>query len=434
MRAPRGKWRGIAIVRLAWACTFVSVFSCSKSGTNYGKLSCLDGWPVSVTQPTAEAALSTTPAVLWRTPLTPGAFPSHPGIALSGNSVVASSGASVFMIDIKTGAILSSGSTRPDPSNYGLGSPSVDGNGIVYAESAVALYAFGPDGKLNWTYALAGQSVTSEPSSGQNTPSVAASSAVLAPSGAYEQAFDLTGRQLWSTSGLGASVAAGHWGLGYDGAASYLLDLRTGQPSGRLQALNGHDVISVVPLGGRGIVAVDRNNNDGLNFLLVDPCGKQVWSLAVPGGKTCFTPLFVVGEQDVLYMQIDSCDSSSSSPQILGITPDGKIAAGPTPRVEVPWLAGADGTLYAADLFGKNGIPQTRIVALSPSLQEIWHLDVDAGPGPYATAVLSNDGVLYTQSATGILAIQTTSPGLARSSWPTYRHDNGATNWGGGQF
>jgi hypothetical protein len=52
--------------------------------------------------------------------------------------------------------------------------------------------------------------------------------------------------------------------------------------------------------------------------------------------------------------------------------------------------------------------------------------------------VVTDDGILYTRVQTStaetVVAIQTKSPGLASSSWPTLRHDNRASGWGGGPF
>ena len=183
-------------------------------------------------------------------------------------------------------------------------------------------------------------------------------------------------------------------------------------------------------MAGRGILTFDKDNSAGGRLVLLDTCGQQVWSTDVRIGGCGIRGHAVVGVGETVYLPTGSCVESG----IVGVGLDGKIASGPVPRHEVPWLAGADGTLYAADLFGQNGIPQTRVVALSPNLDELWHLDINGGLTSHATAVMSDDGILYAQTSSGVAAIQTTSPGLAQSSWPTYRHDNRLSNWGGGQF
>src|SRR5215212_2009744 len=68
------------------------------------------------------------------------------------------------------------------------------------------------------------------------------------------------------------------------------------------------------------------------------------------------------------------------------------------------------------------------LVALSPALETLWTLDLPGVFRNYATAVMADDGILYAQMSTSagneIIAVQTTSPGLASSSWPSRRHAN----------
>jgi hypothetical protein len=416
-----------------WIAVLLSVVACSKrGGTDYGKLACLDGWPAaSVASP--GASLSVSAGLLWQTPLVAGVWPSNPGVALVGEAVVASSGAGWAAIDRKTGAIRSRGSTGPDPSNYFLGAPAVDGAGTIYVQSAFALYAFGLDGTKRWTVYLDGPQ-SAEPVSGAFSPTVVGSNQVLAVSAGAEQALDLAGQKVWKTSGVGARQTVGHWGIGYDGTASVVIDLRTGKPAGRFANAAGGDVVALAPIAGRGVLAVDKNNSAGLRVLLLDTCGEQMFSVTVPGANLCFAPTVIVGQGEIAYLQVDPCGGGLSNPQVVGIDlTTGQIVTGPTALVEVPWIAGADGTLFAADLFGQRGTAQTRIVALSAQLQELWHLDVDGGL-ENGSAIITDDGVLFAQTTNGVIAIQTASPGLARSSWPTFRHDNQSSNWAGDQF
>ena len=66
----------------------------------------------------------------------------------------------------------------------------------------------------------------------------------------------------------------------------YLLDLRSGQPAGRLRTQDGHDVIPVVAAVNGGLVAMDRDNATGLHLVMFDHCGKQQWTLDVPGTRS----------------------------------------------------------------------------------------------------------------------------------------------------
>ena len=422
-----------ATLALATAIVLFTATCSKKSDPSYGKLSCLDGWSAAQATPAA-ASLAATPGVLWQTPLVAGLWPNNPGVALVGASVIASSGAGWAALDAKTGAIGSRGSTGPDPNNYYLGSPAADDAGTIYVQSAFALYAFAADGSKRWTVSVPGAQ-SSEPVPGAFAPIVVGSTQVLTASPAGEQAVDLaSGQATWKTSGLGARQTVGHWGIGYDGTASFVIDLRTGRPAGRLTTSKGSDVVALLPIAGGGILAVDKNNSAQLRIVRLDTCGQETWSVDLPGANLCFDQMAVVGQGEIAYLQIDPCGGGLSNPQIVGIDlARGQIATGPTASVEVPWIAGADGTLFAADLYSQRGTSQTRIVALSPQLQELWHTDVD-GSLLNASAIMTDDGVLFTQTTGGVVAIQTTSPGLARSSWPTVRHDNRSSNWAGGVF
>ena len=96
---------------------------------------------------------------------------------------------------------------------------------------------------------------------------------------------------------------------------------------------------------------------------------------------------------------------------------------------------GQDGTLYAVSCMYSNP-PENRLYAYSPELDELWHLDLGKNVYcPFGNGVLDDDGVLYfaipseSNVGTDVVAIQTKSPGLARSAWPMIRHDNRGTMW-----
>jgi hypothetical protein len=410
--------------------------ACSKSGPDYGSLACLDGWPTAPA-PAKAASLAVTPSILWQVNVGQIAPPGQPGVALSADRIIASGGAGWVALDRRTGARLATGSTRPDPQNYFLGAPVVDEQGGIYVQSHVSLYAFATDGALRWSWAIPGQSQSSEPWGGDFMPSLIGNGQLLFGSSAQPTqllAFTSAPKQLWS-SGLGTSSLIGHWGLGYDGTASFVLDLRTGKGAGRLRTPNGHDVVALLPLSGRGILVMDRDNATALTLVMLDTCGKAVWSLGIPGSKVC-TGASVVGPGEIIYMGIGSCNGGQPGPEIVGIGPDGTIVSGPVPSTRAPWIAGSDGTLYTINLNAST--PPSNLVALSPALETLWTLDLPGVFGNYATAALADDGILYAQMSTNtgneIIAVQTTSPGLASSSWPSRRHDNRSSNWAGGSF
>jgi hypothetical protein len=101
---------------------------------------------------------------------------------------------------------------------------------------------------------------------------------------------------------------------------------------------------------------------------------------------------------------------------------------------QLPVLAGADGTVYATNVTAASNAV---VVALSPDLHEKWRVQLEAPLLASSRASLAPDGVMYlplSAAENDIVAVQTTSPGVADSSWPTLRANVGATNWAGGQF
>lgn len=405
--------------------------ACSDGEPDYGELACLDGWPDLPAAAAPLPSLAVTPRIVWSTPLVER-YPCEGGVALSADELI--TGADLQALDLLTGAL------NPDFSRrFGLytgGRPSTDTAGRIYFNDLDSLYAVNADGTQLWRAPTSGLYFGGDAPGGcGGNVAVAGESVLLTSASAGLVAFDADGTRSW-TSGYFPSMAAGHWGLGWDFTAAYVVDLRTGKPAGRLRTADGHDVIPLVPLAGRGILVADRNCQ---RILLLDTCGRQVWSVDVPSTTTCGSGPVVVGPGEISYVPMLSGEDSQPT-GIVAVNPEGTIAARRDVRSDLPWAVGADGTVYAIDVSGAK--LSSRIVALSPTLEELWQLD----PGGesrnhwYGTinAVMTSDGVLFTRLATvdgpQAVAIQTTSPGLAASSWPTFRHDNQSSNWAGGQF
>ena len=98
-----------------------------------------------------------------------------------------------------------------------------------------------------------------------------------------------------------------------------------------------------------------------------------------------------------------------------------------------PSSLGADGTLYTTHCSPVDGGTSTvTVTAYSPTLDELWAIDIGS-PCSYSGTALADDGVLYfarnETSRLEIIAIQTASPGLAPTAWPTHFHDNRRTGW-----
>jgi len=121
----------------------------------------------------------------------------------------------------------------------------------------------------------------------------------------------------------------------------------------------------------------------------------------------------------------------------------GEQQAGPAPLDfhYYPKAIGADGTLYytyCTELYEKDQ-GEMSVQAYSPSLELLWSAELGK-PCLDEPPVLTDDGVLYVlrtkneqyQSHLELTAIQTASPGLANTAYPTLRTNNRRTGWIGG--
>jgi len=167
---------------------------------------------------------------------------------------------------------------------------------------------------------------------------------------------------------------------------------------------------------------------DPTDLVVVDECGNLQWSRGPAYGY-----MVLVGFDDSLLVR----EFHGGDPVFYRFSIDGAVLAGPSKFGDsMPLALGADGVLYLA-----RRVPcsypcdydnSLEVVAVSESLEVLDRIDV----GPYshkASAVLLDDGlmVVVRDGRTGIdfVRIQTASPGLARTAWPTIRRDNERTGW-----
>ena len=371
MRAPRGLSGSASVALLAGS--LMSGAACAPE-RDYGKLACFDSWPAGPTAAAPRTPLATTPAIVWQTNLGSG-YAYERGLALSGNRVLTNSAETLVALDRTSGAqsfavVLSSASSP-------LGPPSVDEQGVIHVQSPTkGVVSLTPDGATLFSAGPFGHWTSGgDPDVGSGLGLVVTSAEVLAASNSDQEALDASGTELWHTV-YGSTIAIGHWGFGYDGSASYAVDLRSGQPAGRLRADDGEDVQVMAPLAGRGIVTFNAHIGSDLSLNLLDTCGRPAWSLKVRDGCARVGG-GVVGLGETIFMVTQSCSNPADS-SIIGVAPDGRIVSGPVARQEGPWFVGADGTVYAASSMSVPSLA-ARLVALSPALEELWHLESSWG-------------------------------------------------------
>ena len=166
------------------------------------------------------------------------------------------------------------------------------------------------------------------------------------------------------------------------------------------------------------------------DLVVLDECGNLKWAR---GQEMSYTVL--VGFGDSLLVR------EYTHPNTLKyyrISIDGTVMAGPADYGDFvfPLALGADDVLYLSRCVPCDAPcdhnHSLEIIAVSDSLAVLDRIDV----GPYcdqASAVLLDDGLMVvTRVGKGhaeFVRIQTASPGLARTAWPTIRRDNERTGW-----
>ena len=156
----------------------------------------------------------------------------------------------------------------------------------------------------------------------------------------------------------------------------------------------------------------------------VDACDNVIWSL--PAGSSSFLNVNGVGPDGVTYLSRRPRVPSGGPNTLMTVSARGDILSTTTTDAGLVAI-GADETAYLRDCSQQPA----EIVALGPALEPLWRLAID-GECP-DDALLADGGVLLLINWVGaryqLTAVQTTSPGLARTGWTWLTHDARATHW-----
>ncbi len=335
---------------------------------------------------------------LWAWPVTPGDYIDYDPVVLGELVVVSARKGKVHALSKVDGTAV--WSTPLD----GPFDPDADLNagGIAVGENS-SLHVGGADGK-QYTLSDSGQIINRVAIAGW--PSFG--SAVVDEAGNLFRSPALTPR-IYSIAG-GATVS---WVVLFPGGPQEVGGLIPG-PAGSLFA-------SVFPLKGQDqLVSLDR------------ACGAVRWSVSGPSG------CYVTGPDGKLYC----IERSTNIDRILALSHAGKVvwaaeldnsgAAGPVSYVWIGPL-GADGVLYATVNHSlPSDSPPGALHAYSSSSGNLLWKYPFPGEQLKGAPVLLPDGKLIVVAVAGgatptgsyLVAIQTASPGLARSGWPRAAHDN----------
>ena len=414
--------------------------ACGKSSSSSSN-QCIADWPAAGEPFTPAAPLAgVEPRILWRKRLT-GAV-TNDWILVNDERVALTAGGRLYLLD-HDGNYLGG---RTSAAFEGVTSAVADRDGNYYFVGW-NVYSTDADGNLRWLVPLA--EVTGDAPRARGR-------LVLGPDGGlffgdsdgYLYAVESRdGQRRWrrriAGDGEGAPVVLGGAGNAVLAIARAPAGQAEGQAEVRPQlwrASDGEPLASFDGPGGErygamfgrtlGIVTQRMEDRGGsypwMHISALDTCAEERWTLTP---RRAQWPA-LIGPGDQLYV-VEREDEEGSPTFVSLYGPDGKRAAGPAP-MPPPWGIGADGTIYAlaCDKPGHDG--PSRLHAFGPDLEERWVLPL-GDSCPAAGPVIDAQGQLYftwyIDNATEVVAVQTGSPGLAPTSWPTRRHDARGTGW-----
>jgi outer membrane protein assembly factor BamB len=426
-----------------------------------GMSKCIADWPkgpVVVSAPSPSLNV-TAPTILWRKwslrGITDGDSGAEGGgIVMSGSNLVAATESGICLVD-KTGEGTIASGWRPELRNY-PSAATTDVDGTIYFSAPGGTYALNPDGTLKWR-----QKEGAVPY-GDDTPGPSRGKALaLDPAGVlYGVSGDQQVRAFRSSDGAVLwryAIGQLHYPtfedqstvLGGAGNALFvrpgseatrILDKRDGTEIGRLVLDDGTDSIAGwttnFALGFSGTIF------EGLWFF--DTCGRPLLPTGIPTtvSSTRIDNYLggTVGRNEGYAVYLFATDGEynpiAKTDRLSLYDRQGNQVRGPTSGKGQPMAVGADDTLYTISCYMTNPA-ENRLYAYDSTLNELWHLDLGkTAHCPMGHGVLDDDGVLYLtisheQGGGGqdMMAIQTKSPGLARSAWPMTRHDVHGTMW-----
>ena len=394
---------------------------------------CIEDWP-DERPPFIEAPsiADVEPAILWRKRVT--SAPPGDSLLLFGDKVAFASSSRFYAVDRETAeveATITAGRESVTSAVY-------DEQGNAYF-AGYSLYSVAPDGSYRWMVPLRGIDGAIIRARGR---------LVLGPEGGlffgasdgqlycFESA---DGSLRWRNALTGADQALpmvvggiGNALLAFSPEGSWrpqLWNRRNGNAMATFTSPEGERYGALI--GTRlGIVTQRMEDRGGsypwMHISVLDQCAKERWHL--PAERPQWPVLIGPGDR-LFVVERDDYPDSPTSVSVYG--PDGDRVAGPT-EMAIPWAIGADGAIYAVacDSPGLEG--PSRLYAYDPDLQERWMVPL-GDACPMAGPVIDDQGRLFFtwsyERVTEVVAVQTQSPGLAPTSWPTRRADDRGTGW-----
>jgi YD repeat-containing protein len=284
----------------------------------------------------------------------------------------------------------------------------VGSDGTFYIPSGDYLFAINPDGSVKWSYQASDHITSSSSISSDGTIYFASFDNYLYainPDGSLRWRYQ-TGGSINSQSAIGAD------GTIYAIATDNYLYAITPDGNFKWRFLMGDVMVAAVTpaIGADGTVFIGAENfvagaeNTGTLYA-IRPSGVLDWTFQTTGGLRS-SP--VIGEQGSIYV-------TTSSGHLYSISPNG----------EYQWRYSSGSPYWdSSPVIGSNGIIYSATGGFIHAVNAEGGLEWKSLFGVTDTALtLSSNGALYFGTESGLVAVSTSSAGLARSIWPKQGRD-----------
>lgn len=388
--------------------------------------------------PTAPAAsvaapLSTQHAELWRKKVGPGNLNGE--LVLTNDRLAYSGNRSLVVVDRQGDPLweyLDPGITSASP-------VVADREGNFYWVTSFA-YSFKPDGQIRWKVPLGGPLPgTSEMTYARSLLLSPDGHLFFAASDGYLYGLNANNgttrwrRKVGLKSNVGRFISAGVGDTLFEEESPYAT--ATGEPS--QSPTYGTQLLPARGANWAGLIAsvyqpVGDTREERTCFL--DWCMNLVWESPNSGGS--WQANLVRNDGSIAFTMYPSGSKLGDQYSGYVYSSDGKLVLGPKPTRGTLMAAGADGTMYSLECSDRDtAFAELTIHAYSSELDEQWSMDLGKGCIQVAGA-LADDGVLYVVRPVPMagvelemIAIQTQSPGLAKSAMPTSWFSNRRAGW-----
>ena len=438
------------LVFLAGICSCSS--SCGGKGDAPATLKswdvCATGWPAAPSPQPLQSPLSVTPSLLWVKDLAHGGL-GLGGLAVAGDRLAVSTGNQVQIVS-RSGDILH---TYTDSRLQVHSPPTADAAGNVYVVTQSGIHSIDNDANDRW-HAYVFDTSPNDPELLTLPPPVLSPEGRLYAKGSHPGLVSVDAKDGgggWGLPDGGSPIAGAGLLLFVSGSPSTrVLDTTTHAFVGQLDPGAGQATVLGFPVRSNGTrhgcarIRPRRGRHDVGRVRRAGDVRKSPWTFR--DGVPQLAGLIGADERLITVAWDGNANTSvmrSLTDTWVAYTSDGTRAAGPSTTAdlpilgarggEVPMFSGADGTTYGV-LCDDNPLDVLKswLIAYGTDLKEQWRVDISPAC-PTGNGVFTDDGVAYFTRRSDVdvelIAVQTTSPGLAKSSWPTLRHDNQGTSW-----